>query len=66
MISLFRYKLYEDATFAASVGLEVTGSAKFITDANILIEEFQDIFSSDLGREPADLPLLDVTIDTSK
>eukprot|EP01036_Dinobryon_divergens_P061874 gene61874-biopygen31044 len=56
----------EDATFAASIGLEVTGSAKFITDANTLIEEFQDIFSSDLGRDPADLPLLDVMIDTSK
>ena len=56
----------EDGTFAASIGLEVTGSAEFITDANLLIEEFQDIFSSDLGKEPADLPLLDVTIDTAK
>jgi hypothetical protein len=56
----------EDGTFAAAIGLEVTGSAEFITDANILIEEFQDIFSSDLGQEPADLPLLDVTIDTAK
>jgi len=60
-----RMPVKEDGTFAAAIGLEVTGSAEFITDANILIEEFQDIFSSDLGQEPADLPLLDVTIDTA-
>jgi hypothetical protein len=42
----------EDGTFAAAIGLEVTGSAEFIPDANILIEKFQDIFSSNLGQEP--------------
>ena len=61
-----RMPVKEDGTFAAAIGLEVNGSAEFITDANILIEEFQDIFSSVLGQEPANLPLLDVTIDTAK
>ena len=56
----------EDGTFTAAIGLEVTGSAESITSTNILVEELQDTFSSDLGPEPADLPLLDVTIDTAK
>ena len=44
----------------------MSGSDQFIADADVLIEEFRDIFSSDLGQEPADLPLLDVEIDTTK
>ena len=56
----------ENESFAASIGLEVTGSAEFIADLDALLEEYRDIFSSDLGAEPADLPPLDVEIDTAK
>ena len=34
-----RMPVKEDGTFAAAIGLEVTGSAEFITDANILTQE---------------------------
>ena len=52
----------ENESFAASI----TGSAEFIADVDALLEEYRDIFSSDLGAEPADLPPLDVEIDTAK
>jgi hypothetical protein len=33
-------------TYAEMIGLEVTGSIKFIAEANALISEFRDIFSN--------------------
>ena len=45
-----RMPVKEDETFAAAIGLEVTGSAEF---TNILIEEFQDIFSASASRSPS-------------
>ncbi len=45
-------------TYAEMIGLEVTGSIKFIAEANALISEFRDIFSSELSPERADLPSL--------
>ena len=46
----------ENESFAASIGLEVVGgSAEFIADVDALLEEY-----------PADLPPLDVEIDTAK
>ncbi len=56
----------DDGSFAASIGLEVTGSALFVAETNSLLEEFGDVFSTELGAEPADLPPLDVAIDAKK
>ncbi len=54
-------------SYAASIGLEISGSEKFITDACDLVSEFRDIFSTELlSPESADLPPLDVPIDTAK
>ena len=50
----------ENESFAASIGLEVNGSAEFIADVDALLEEYPD---SDLGAEPANLPPLDVKIE---
>ena len=55
-----------DGTTGAVIGLEVTGSDNFIARANELVEEYQDVFSRELNPEPADLPPLDVPIDTKK
>ena len=52
--------------YATSIGLEISGSEEFVTDACDLVSEFRDIFSTELSPEPADLPLLDVPIDTAK
>ena len=57
----------ENESFVASIGLEVAGSAEFIADVDaLLLKKYRDIFSSDLGPVPADLPPLDVEIDTVK
>jgi len=53
-------------SFAASMGLEVTGSARFIDLVDALLEEFSDVLNTELGVEPADLPPLDVEIDVKK
>ena len=53
-------------SYAASIGLEISGSEEFVTDACALVLEFRDIFSTELSPEPADLPPLDVPIDTAK
>ncbi len=53
-------------SYAASIGLEISGSREFVTDACELVLEFQDIFSTELSPEPADLPPLDVPIDIAK
>jgi hypothetical protein len=53
-------------SYAASIGLEISGSREFVTDACALVLEFRDIFSTELSSEPADLPLLDVPIDNAK
>ena len=54
-------------SYAASIGLEISGSREFIADACELVLEFRDIFSTELSPEPAeDLPPLDVLIDTAK
>ena len=34
----------EDGSFAASIGLEVTGSAMFVAETNALLEEFGDVY----------------------
>jgi hypothetical protein len=49
-------------SFAASIGLEVFGSVRFIDMVDALLEEYADVFSTELGIEPADLPPLDVEI----
>ena len=54
------------SSYAASIGLEISGSEDFVTDACALVLEFRDIFSTELSPEPADLPPLDVPIDTAK
>jgi hypothetical protein len=54
------------SSYAASIGLEISGSEEFVTDACALVLEFRDIFSTELSPEPADLPPLDVPIDTAK
>ena len=46
--------------------LEISGSEEFVTDACALVLEFRDIFSTELSPKPADLPPLDVHIDTAK
>jgi len=51
-------------SYAASIGLEISGSREFVTDECALVLEFWDIFSTELSPEPADLPPLDVPIDT--
>ena len=43
-------------SYAASKGLEISGSEEFVTDACDLVSEFRDIFSTELSPEPADLP----------
>ncbi len=53
-------------SYAASIGLEISGSEEFVTDACDLVSEFRDIFSTELSPEPADLPPLDVPVDTAK
>jgi hypothetical protein len=53
-------------SYAASIGLENSGSEGFVTDACELVLEFRDIFSTELSPEPADLPPLDGPIDTAK
>jgi hypothetical protein len=53
-------------SYAASLGLEISGFREFVTDACELVLEFRDIFSTKLSPEPADLPPLDVPIDTAK
>jgi hypothetical protein len=53
-------------SFAASIGLEVFGSVRFIDIVDALLEEYADVFSTELGIEPADLPPLDVEIDVKK
>ena len=51
-------------SYAASLGLEIRGSKEFVTDAWALVLEYRDVFSSELSTEPADLPPLDVPIET--
>ncbi len=53
-------------SFAASLGLEVFGSVRFIDMVDALLAEYADVFSTELGIEPADLPPLDVEIDVKK
>ena len=53
-------------SYVASIGLEISGSREFVTDVCALVLEFRDIFSTELSPEPADLPPLDVPIDTAK
>ena len=53
-------------SYAASIGLEISGSREFVTDACELVLEYRDIFWTELSTEPADLPPLDVPIDTAK
>ena len=48
------------SSFAASMGLEVPSSRRFITNTSVSVDGFTDIFSSDLGQELVDLPLHDV------
>jgi hypothetical protein len=54
------------SSYAASIGLEISGSEEFVTDTCAPVLEFRDIFSTELSPEPADLPPLDVPIDTAK
>ncbi len=61
-----RSKAGNALSYAASIGLEISGSREFVTDACALVLEFRDIFSTELSPEPADLPPLDVPIDTAK
>jgi hypothetical protein len=54
-------------SLAASIGLEVTGSAQFIDLVDALLEEYSVVLITiELGVEPADLPPLDVAIDVKK
>ena len=53
------------SSYAASIGHERSGSEEFVTDACALVLEFRDIFSTEFSPEPADLPPLDVSIDTA-
>ncbi len=59
-------KLGNASSYAASIGLEISGSEEFVTNACALVLEFRDIFSTELSPEPADLPPLGVPIDTAK
>jgi hypothetical protein len=61
-----RSKAGNASSYAASIGLEISGSREFVTDACALVFEFRDIFSTELSPEPADLPPLDVPIDNAK
>jgi len=54
-----------DKSYAAMIGLEICGTNDFIADAQELVASFRDIFSKELSPEPADLPPLDVPIDTT-
>jgi len=59
--------IVDDArTFVTLIGLEIAGSSDFRADAQDLVSEFRDIFSKELSPEPADLPPLDVPINTAK
>jgi hypothetical protein len=62
----FRSKAGNALSYAASIGLEISGSREFVTVACALVLKFQHIFSTELSPEPADLPPLDVPIDTAK
>ena len=59
-------KAGDASSYAALIGLEISGSEEFVTDACALVSEVRDIFSTELSPEPADLPPLDVPIDTAK
>jgi hypothetical protein len=61
-----RSKAGNASSYAASIGLEISGSEEFVADACALVLEFRDIFSTKLSPEPADLSPLDVPIDTAK
>jgi hypothetical protein len=61
-----RSKAGNATSYTASIGLEINGSEEFVTDACDLVLEFRDIFSTELSPAPADLPPLDVPIDTTK
>ncbi len=54
------------SSYAAWIGLEISGSEEFVTDACAFVLEFRDIYSTELSPEPVDLPPLDVPIDTAK
>ena len=43
------------SSYAASIGLEISGSEEFVTDTCALVLEFRDIISTELSPEPADL-----------
>ena len=62
----FSSKAGNASSYAASVGLEISGYEEFVTDACALVLGSRDIFSTELSPEPADLPPLDVPIDTAK
>ncbi len=53
-------------SYTASIELKISGSEEFVTDACDLMSEFRNIFSTELSPEPADLPPLNVPIDTAK
>jgi hypothetical protein len=57
-----RSKAGDASSYAASIGLEISGSEEFVTDACAFVLEFRDIFSTELSPEPADLPPLDVLL----
>ena len=59
-------KVMRALSYAASIGFKISGSEKCVTDACDLVSEFRDIFSIELSPEPAELPPLDVPIDTAK
>ena len=61
-----RSKAGNASSYTASIGLEISGSEEFVTDACALVSEFRGIFSTELSPEPANLPPLDVPIDTAK
>jgi hypothetical protein len=54
------------SSYAASIGLEISGSEEFVADACALVLEFREIFSTELSPELADLPPLDIPIDIAK
>jgi hypothetical protein len=58
-----RSKAGNASSYAFTIGLEISGSREFITDACAFLLEFRVIFSTELSPEPADLPPLDVPID---
>ena len=44
----------------------LAGLARFVDLVDTLLEEYSDVFNTELGVEPADLPPLDVEIDVKK